>query len=352
MIRVITLEQSEEWEELVKSFPKYDIYNLPGYLKAFANQEQGEARLFYYENDGLRAINAVFVRDIARDQYFIDKIPLGTYYDMTTPYGYGGFLIEGDATEDAMKLLNAEYESYCKGEGIISEFVRFHPVILNGEKLHMLYEVVTLGNTVTMKLETRQHIWKELSSKNRNMIRKAQKAGIKVYWGRSKELFNEFIPMYQATMERNQAAQYYYFNQDFYDSILYDLAYQSMIFYAVLQEKIIAMSILLFSNGRMSYHLSASEREFQTLAPTNLLLYEAACYGCEHGYRTFHLGGGVGCRKDNLYQFKKSFYRNEDTIFQIGRKIFDTKRYDELIRIRKDEAELLQESEFFPEYRN
>lgn len=351
MLKVYTLEQPEEWDEVVKSFQNHDIYYLSGYIKTFAELEQGKAWLFYYEEYGIRGINAVIVRDIAEDSNFKDLIVSNTYYDMISPYGYGGFLLEGDVTEEKQMLLDKEYNAYCRREGIVSEFVRFHPINQNGDMLKRLYDIVDIGNTVTMKLASKKQIWNDLTCKNRNMIRKARKSGVTIYWGRSNDLMDEFLPMYQATMDRNQAKHYYYFNKDFYYSLLEDIKYHALIFYAVWQENIIAMSILLFCNHRMSYHLSASYRDYQSLAPTNLLLYEAACYGCENGCQTFHLGGGVGGMEDSLYQFKKSFNRNEDTRFQIGKKIFDLERYEELVRLRGEKEKKAADGCFFPEYR-
>jgi lipid II:glycine glycyltransferase (peptidoglycan interpeptide bridge formation enzyme) len=147
-------------------------------------------------------------------------------------------------------------------------------------------------------------------------------------------------------------------HKTFYDSLLYDLKYNAIYFYAVYQDKIIAMSIVLLANGYMNYHLSASDRVYQHLAPTNLLLYEAACWGCEHGFSTFHLGGGVGSRADDLYQFKSSFNRNSDYSFSIGKKIFNQPVYEELVEIRVKEYTKADENlnrdvstTFFPQYR-
>ena len=97
----------------------------------------------------------------------------------------------------------------------------------------------------------------------------------------------------------------------------------------------------------MNYHLSGSIKEYGWLAPTNLLLYEAALWGCMNGYKTLYLGGGVGSEEDSLYWFKKSFYRKEDLyLFYIGKKVFLQKEYDALTSIRKNDV-----NNFFPLYR-
>lgn len=351
MLSVISIDESNKWNEIVRSFGNYDVYYLYEYTKAFKIHGDGEPILFYYEGKDTRAMNVVMRRDVGSDKNFLEKIPKGIYFDLITPYGYGGVLIEGDKSVNNIKLLNSEYSDYCKNNGIISEFVRFHPLLENYKNLDEIYDVSTLGKTVSIALESTEQIWNDLISKNRNMIRKAIKSGVEIYCGLNSEIFDEFIRLYNATMDKDNAKDYYYFKKDFYDSILRDLKDNALIFYAVFEKKIISMSIILFANQHVHYHLSASEREYLHLAPTNLLLYEVACWGCENGFKTFHLGGGLGSNEDSLYKFKKAFNRNSDNTFAIGRKIFDYEKYNNLIEIRKRDYNFKDNKLFFPIYR-
>ena len=350
MLSIITLDESDKWDSIVKSFRNYDVYYLSGYTKAFKLHGDGEPTLIYYHDEEIRAINVVMIRDIAEDKNFKDKIKSHSLFDITTPYGYGGFIIEGILNDNSLKKINKEYSDYCRSKNIISEFARFHPVLENSKMNSEIYEVIDLGKTITMNLISKEQIWNDLSSKNRNLIRKAIKSGVEIYWGRSPELIDEFIPLYNTTMNKDDATDYYYFKKEFYKSVLEDLRYNSLIFYALYDQKIISMSMILFGNDNMHYHLSASDREYQSLAATNLLLYEAACWGCENGYKSFHLGGGLGSNEDSLFKFKKAFNKNSETYFSIGRKIFDQEKYYELIKIRDinyDDSN----STFFPQYR-
>ena len=349
MLSVITIDETEKWDEIVKSFKYHDIYYLSDYCKAFKIHGDGEPTLFYYTNKDVKAINVVMKRDISLDKNFFGKIPHNTYYDITTPYGYGGFLVEGTATKDNMEILRDVYKNYCENEGIVSEFVRFHPVLNNCEKVESIYDITKLGTTITIKLISKQQIWNDLISKNRNVIRKATKSGVEIFWGRDPKLLKEFIKLYNETMDKDNASDYYYFEAEFYNSILNDLKYNSMFFYAVYNEKIIAISIIMFANHQMHYHLSASDKEYQHIAATNLLLFEAACWGCENGYSTFHLGGGLGSKEDNLFKFKKAFNKNPSTYFSIGKRVFDYEKYEALVKLRSPRKGI--DTSFFPMYR-
>ena len=104
---------------------------------------------------------------------------------------------------------------------------------------------------------------------------------------------------------------------------------------------------MLATNRRMNYHLSGSLREYSSLAPTNLLLYEAALWGCANGCKTLYLGGGVGSGEDSLFKFKRAFYKGGLNHFYIGKRVYDQEKYDELLALR----EVIDNPGYFPKYR-
>lgn len=345
--KVFSTAQSEEWDKIVSSFAAHDIYYFSGYVKAFENNGDGEAYLFYYECEDTRAINVFMRRDISDDSCFKGEIEPQKYFDIVTPYGYGGFLIEGEQIE---KVCGA-YEKFCQKSGIVSEFVRFHPLLRNWDGMERLYEEQYRGKTIHMDLENEETIWRNITSQNRNKIRKAQKAGMEVYWGRDANIIEYFMEIYNKTMERDSASAYYFFGREFYESILNDLKYNAMWFYTKLNDVIAAISIFLYANGNMHYHLSASRKELQNLAPTNLLLYEAALWGSRNGFKRLHMGGGVGAQEDSLYKFKKAFNRYEDNEFYTGKRIYNHEMYEKLVKLRNSQGDKGLDTNYFPLYR-
>jgi len=348
---VISFENKKEWEKRVKEFSEYDIYYTPTYLEAFYLHGDGNPLLFYYSDDDIKAINIVMKRDIVEDKNFRGQVSPNTYFDLETPYGYGGFLIEGKKDKKNIDNLKGEYDKYCREHGIVSEFVRFHPILCNASYLSEMYQQRKLGRTIVMDLSSREVIWNGIKRNRIGDIKKAKKNGVEIFWGRSPCLLAKFIEMYSKTMDKNDANKYYYFNKAFYDSILYDLKNSSLFFYAMFESRIISMAIILFCNGKMHYHLSTTDLNYQKLAPASILLYEAACWGSENGYETFHLGGGLGGNEDNLYKFKAGFNINSNVEFIIGRRIFDEKRYSELVKLRKRDYNFDENKEMFIEYR-
>lgn len=342
MIQIYDMTQRKEWDEIVRSFAEYDVYYLRGYVRAFEIHGDGKPQMFYYEDNGLRGIYVYMKR----------KTDIDGVYDSITPYGYGGFLLEGNQSEENLKELWVEYVQKMKEMNIVDNFVRYHPVLANAVPMKICSDVIDLGKTVAMDLTSEDVIWTNIHSKNRNMIRKAEKNGIEIKHGQGLELFDEFIKIYNATMDKDNAEEYYYFKPEFYRSIHEELKDNYEMFWAEYDGKIIAMSIMIFANGRLNYHLSGSDIEYRNLAPSNLLLYKAALWGCEKGMKTFHLGGGVGSGEDNLFKFKIAFNRFSDYQFSIAKHIFNKVKYDELVEIRaKEDANFNRESRFFPLYR-
>lgn len=353
MLAVYTLEQSEQWDSVVSSFKDHDAYWLSGYVKAFQIHGDGEPLLFFYRDNCVRGINVVMKRDVAKDKHYVDKIPEGQYFDFATPYGYGGWIIERvddsgntDMPENTDDLFNA-YTAWLQREGIISEFVRFHPMLKNHEACRGFYDVIQLGEVVHMDLSTREGIWENIISKNRNVIRKAIKNDVKIYNGRFPEIYKQFRVIYNGTMDKDDAEDYYYFGERFYETVLDDLPHNAQVFWAEKDGQVIAASIILATNGRMNYHLSGSLREFSSLAPTNLLLYEAALWGNANGYKSLYMGGGVGSGEDSLFKFKRAFYKGDLNRFYIGKKIFNQEKYDELLSLRIE----VENPGYFPKYR-
>ena len=343
MIHIYNLNQAQIWDDIVRGFVCYDVYYMSSYVKAFQIHGDGEPQLLYYESNGLKAIYVYMKRKTAIEGYF----------DSITPYGYGGVLFEGDTSLENLQSFWNAYVDKMKEEGIVDNFVRYHPMLSNAIPMNKISTVIDLGKTIALDLSSPDIIWENITSKNRNMIRKAKKNGVEIRHGKDMSLLMEFKIIYNATMDRDHAEEYYYFGDTFYESIHRDLHDNYELFYAFYYGKPIAMSIMLYANRQMHYHLSGLLDEYRYLAPSNLLLYEAALWGNEQGFKTFHLGGGVGNIQNSLYKFKAAFNRKSDYQFSIGKEIFDQRKYDELVLRRKEtDFDFNSNSDFFPLYRS
>lgn len=351
MIEIIPIEETEKWDSHIKTIPAHDIYYLSGYVKAFQIHGDGHPVLVWWTYKGLRAACVLMIRDISDDIHFAE-LEKNRFFDAITPYGYGGFIFNRQPLAQEMDILKDEFNMVLKENNIISVFFRFHPILKNSDNSKMLCEVIDLGKTISIDLKDEETIWNNLISKNRNVIRKAEKMGVQIHQGKGKELLRKFKQIYDETMRSDNANEYYFFNDAFYNSIAESLTGNYEIFYATLNDEIISMAIILFENDQVHYHLSGSKREYRSYAPSNLLLYRVSLWGYENGYKSFHLGGGVGSGEDPLYKFKAAFNRNSNNQFSVGKLIVDNDTYHKLVKLRANESDFNISSNFFPLYRS
>ena len=350
MLRLIESDKCALWDSIVRSFPNWDLYYLCGYARSLEEHEKGRALLIAFSCGSERLCYPVIERDIADAPEFQGLLPGNTWFDWETPYGYGGPLAEGNLSEPAQRIFLQELTAACKERRVVTQFLRFHPLLQNQAVLGSAVQYKLLKNTIFMDLSDEESLFRQLDSKNRNMVRKAQKSGVTVFTDRGEHL-PEFLDIYRETMDRANAGAYYYFEPGYYEALRSALGKNVIFFYAVQEGEIIAASIFLYHERFMHYHLSGGKTAFRRFAPTNLLLYEAACWGARHGIKYLHLGGGTG-GGDSLFDFKKRFNRRGELPFYIGRTILDHAAYQELLQIRQTAELRFQPSRsFYIQYR-
>lgn len=320
-----------QWNSIVKSFNDWDIYYTREYNMSLKIHGDGDPLLFYYHTGNQRVLDVAIKNDISDSYEFLKK---KEFYDLETPYGYGGPLIQGSSS--VIDDYYIQLKHYCIENNIVSEFIRFHPLLKNDIYLAKkdYCTISPIKETIYMKLDSTKQIMQEIDSKNRNMIRKAIRNEIEIFHDGGEHL-DEFYDIYTKTMKSNQASEYYYFNMEYFNYLKNNLNDKIQWFYAKYQGNIISSSIILFCNNRMHYHLSGTLPEYKNLAANNLLLYNVAIWGSEMHFKTFHLGGGISSN-DSLFNFKKKFNKNGNLQFYIGKFIFNEKKFNELIKFRAE----------------
>ena len=349
ILKIYDKHDAVAWNDCVKSFENWDIYYLYEYAYSFMLHGDGDIFLIYFENGEERFCYVVMQQDIAAFNKFEGKLEKGKLFDWETPYGYGGPLTDMTISTETQKLFMKEISSYCKESNVVSQFVRFHPLLDNHMTLPEVFETRYLRDTIYIDTSDKELIMSNMDSKNRNMVRKAKKSNVVVVRKDINEI-DDFISMYNETMKKNEAEEYYIFDRKYFD-YLTALKENAGIFYAVYDGQPISGAIMYYNANYMHYHLAGSNTEYRKYAPNNLLLYEAACWACEHGIKKLHLGGGMSS-DDSLFGFKKQFNLHGRCSFVVGRTIFNLEGYNKLLQIRKQiNSEFDINNEFMIQYR-
>lgn len=349
-IEVVSMNQRERWNQIVKGFDRWDVYYIWEYAYSLFLHGDGEPQLVYYSDDEAGICYVMMKNDIADSGLFGSLLEGGRLYDWTTPYGYGGPLTRGDITDAWKDNFLGALTEYAQKQKIVSQFFRFHPLLQNQKVLEGISDVLPLKQTVYLDTTSEEVIFQNMTPNNRNMVRKAKNHGIEIFCDCG-ERITEFEEIYRATMQKNHAEEYYYFAEDYFRCLIEEMSQNTIFFYAEYEGKIISASIFLYNDVYMHYHLSGTLPEYNKLGATNLLLTEAANWAARHGIRQMHLGGGVE-NADGLLRFKKHLNRNGLIDFCIGRNIFLPAEFDWLVDLRsRNDVKFDRERKFLILYR-
>jgi hypothetical protein len=346
IIQEIKAEEKERWNTIVRSFADYDVFYLNEYVTAFMqeNKSNGEPVLLCYENGSSKAVNVVFRRDIAFDDKLKGKLEPGRYFDLISPYGYGGFWGLIEDYED----LNRCYNEYCFLNHYICEFVRFE--LFGDYYKHYDGEVESRTHNVVRSLEMpMDKMWMDFKQKVRKNVNRANKNNLDIIIENTDEHLPEFLDIYYSTMDRSNAEEGYYFSKQFFE-IINQMRENIMYFHVLYENKIISTELVIYGAKNAYSYLGGTNRDYFDLRPNDFLKYEIIKWAKEKGLKNFVLGGGYGA-DDGIFQYKTCLAPNGIVDFYIGRKVFDKSGYDKLTELRtKDNPDCLS-SGYFPKYR-
>jgi serine/alanine adding enzyme len=231
-----------------------------------------------------------------------------------TPYGYGGPVGAG---------FWGPYEDWCRANGVVTTFVRFHPLYANHREVSPTVRVERLAGTVAWRLDEEDDLFERMHRHHRRVVRKAVAAGVEASAAVAPESLERFVRLYEQTMERAEAAGFYYFPPEYWRALETELREHVVLFEAGED----AALLCLAAPPWLHYHLGASSEAGRKLGSSTLLFLEAARWAAELGYTRFHLGGGVGGARDSLYEFKLRFDPGGELEAAVGKAIHDEEAY-------------------------
>lgn len=320
-----------------------DIYFRSEYGKMCEEIEGGNCEIFEFSSKNGRIRNMFIKRAIPI------LVEGKQYYDIITPYGYGGpIVLSTDGNKDELlREYDLAFQEYCIEQDIVSEFVRFHPIYNNAMDFQHIYNVEKIRNTIGTNLCLKDPIAEEFGKSCRKNIRRALNAGISYKITENPDNIDTFIDIYYNTMTRDNAAEFYYFSRSYFNTMIALLREKMILVEAIYENRVIAANICFVYDKNIHIHLSGTLSEYLRLSPAYILRYAVAIWGKENGLYMIHHGGGVSnSEDDSLYRFKKQFGKNTEFEFHIGKAIYNKSIYDELCRISGN-----NDCDFFPAYR-
>lgn len=323
MFSIIDGNNERTWLEILAGFTEKDVYYLPAYNRICKDNGDGNPFAAYYENGSGKVFYPFIERDILELPFLAGSNQWRGNKDITTPYGFGGPLIscKDPCGNELLKEFRNHFNRYCQERKIVSEFIRFHPLLENHAGHTDILSCTLNRQTVAVDLQKGpDNIWENMSSTCRNRIRKARRNQVQVDFSDTESDIREFIRLYTLTMDKLKAKQYYYFSPEYFFGLKKHLKESFVLANARVGGKVIASGIIFCCGSFMNYHLGGSDENQLNMAPNNLLFFETARFGAEKGFKYLHLGGGHS-NNDSLHKFKLGFAPDGRKEFWVGQQI-------------------------------
>lgn len=295
-----------------------DIYYKKEYASLYTTSDAEIFEYIYSENNLYVKFNS-----LKRPIKNVSGIEISEeIYDLETPYGYGG-PVSNSNDERFLKKAVASYKEHCKNQNIVCEFIRLHPfnhILKSNFIFDMFYQerqVVVLDLT-----ESNEDRRKDYSKTTRNIVKKARSnLSIEI---NSKNI-DEFIDSYYKTMEKNNADDFFFFDEKYFNSLS---AIEGVKLIEVfLDDELASIGFFMFGSEVAHYHLSANNKALMKENGNYLLLDAAFDAAKEYGCKYMLLGGGrTSSTDDNLLKFKSKFSKIKMPFYIAGLEFLPEKR--------------------------
>lgn len=343
------------WKDIL-AMTRHDIYHLPEYVALEAKRTKTIPKAFLaMEEDKI-----FFVPYLMRpcEDILGDNNP--EIFDLVSPYGYPGILLNKTAKNDHNfpdSALKSWRES-LQNQGVCSAFLRLHPIL--NENFASIFTPDTFvdnGTTVSINLEdSPEQIWSDTNSKHRNKINRCtKKLNLTTKITKFAEGIDLLCELYEETMARVAAKDIYYsFNKEYFTAMNDGMG--EKLHLCIVESAGEPVSVGLYTEccGIVQAAFGGIKNTFVKQSPSILEIDSTRRWAKEKGFKSLHLGGGVGGSEDSVYKFKAGFSKQRHQ-FSTLRLIVDEEKYNYLVNTRAEKLNIepskLLSSDFFPAYR-
>jgi hypothetical protein len=330
------------WTGLWERWPGREVWAHPHYARLFAQADQQTLAAVWEGDDG-GVIYPFILRPLSALEWNDDDDPR---CDLVTPYGYGGAFAWGRQEHGFWDA----FDAWAAGIQLVSGFTRLS--LFADQLLPFRGEVGgDLPNVIRSLDLDDDALWRDYAHKVRKNVNRARREELTVSMDTTGERLGDFLRIYAATMDRRDAAEGYYFGDDFFRAIVDELPGQWLLAHVLDGDAVVSTELVLLSQDSMYSFLGGTVSAAFPKRPNDLLKHELSLWGRRNGKKAYVLGGGYG-GPDGIFKYKKGFAPGGVVTFQSGRRVFDEKAHNELCaRRRQSDPAWAPRDGFFPQYR-
>lgn len=327
--RILTLDDAALWQSaLDRVRGGCEPFFQPAFYAASQRLTGATAECFVFEAGEEIAIYPYLRRRLNALGFLPADSPL---CDITGGYGYNGAVTTSD-DEEFLRRFRDAFQVHCEATHVLTEFVRFHPLLRNSRFFASDCTVGVQNQNVAVNLRRSLiEIRAGYDYSCRKNINKAKREGVRTFVeegvGGS---FDEFLRIYEGTMARVGAEQDYAFGGAYFEELAKGLKPPPLFFYAEYLGRIVSCEMALRSPRIIYSYLGGTDADAFPVRPNNALKDELIRWAREAGCEWYLIGGGSR-PDDGVFRYKRTFAPDGVVDFEIGRRIYNVTAYEEVI---------------------
>ena len=333
------IQDKKQWNSWLSCMDNYDFYHTYEYHHILKNDDETPVLIIFEKGDIKIGIP------------FLKRKINSEYYDLVSVHGYlGPISCNIPANFDNTDFM-AEFNDLLTKEKIVSVFSKLNPFIEDQEKIlnSTSSKINTIGEIVYFDQQKDDE--SQLKDYNRNTkqkIKQLKKICSVDLVSNNDDNYHEFISLYHKGMKRLNAKSLFYFDDNYFSSLLNsDMLNAKMLIASHNETKeIMAGVFCVCTNDIAHIELAFTNEEYFKFSPVRVLFEASRKLYKNNEIKYLNLGGGKGGKEGSLMKFKSGFTKNYRQT-KAWKHIVLNDVYDNLM----SEEQKNTESSFFPKYR-
>ena len=300
---------SPEWQEVLERVP-HDYYHLPAYVRFAAriNKLSGTVCAFVAREDQRYFFAPLVIRPITSSVAATEGPQL---FDAACLCRDPSLIVGCVKSQAPAAFLNGALDAFVSSlreKRIVSCFLWLHPLWLPDEESlrrvgHLKHHKLTVSIDLTLRSD---ELWQQTRPSYRRAITRAWRDGQTARMDAAWESFGTFVDMYQETMRRVGAMDYWYLSRQYFEGLKDALTDRLHLCVVEQNGEVVCAGMFSEVSGVIQYIYGASRTHALMYSPAKTMIHFMTMWAKNRGNHTLHLGGGVSS-EDNLFRFKTGF---------------------------------------------